>query len=65
VQFATEMKEDEILVGRLRVLKVILVMLKRNKALTEALKDTSDTLGPLGSIVDGERGLIECSLVAE
>jgi hypothetical protein len=64
VQFVNEMKEDEMLVGKLSVLKVIMVMLKGNEVLREALKDTYDTLGPLASVVGGDDSLIDAILEA-
>jgi hypothetical protein len=64
VQFVNEMKEDETLMGKLSVLKVIVVLLKGNSVLREALAETYETLGPLVEVVDRDDSLFDAILEA-
>jgi hypothetical protein len=64
IQFVANMKEDETLVEKLGVLKVIVVMLKGNEMLREALKETWETLGPLVEVVDGDDSILDPILEA-
>jgi hypothetical protein len=64
VQFVNELKEDDALVGKLAVLRVIVVMLKGNEVLREALAETYETLGELLSGVEGDDSLFDAVLEA-